>query len=111
MKRLIVVVLLCAAPLMGQEVVKSEEVLAAEAAPEEVSGFLDVVRGGGGFGVALWLGLAGLSLAAGALIVDSVINIRQSKIIPKTLVSLVREAIEDGSLKKAAQRCMDVPGP
>jgi biopolymer transport protein ExbB len=111
MKWLIVVFLLCAAPVMGQEVVKSEEVLAAEAEPEEFSGFLDVVKGGGGFGVALWLGLAGLSLAAGTLIVDSIINIRESKIIPKTLVSLVREAIEDGSLKKAAQRCSDVPGP
>ena len=108
-----VVVALLAMPVVGQEaaVVKSEAVLAAEADPEEVSGFLDVVRGGGGFGVALWLGLAGLSLAAGTLIVDSMVNIRASRIIPKTLVSLVREAIDEGSLKKAAQRCKDVPGP
>ncbi|MEA2067957.1 MAG: MotA/TolQ/ExbB proton channel family protein [Verrucomicrobiota bacterium] len=109
----IAVVLLALMPVFGEEagIVKSEAVQAAEAAPEEVSGFLDVVKGGGGFGIILWLGLAGLSLAAGSLIVDSIINIRTSKIIPKTLVSLVREAIEDGSLKKAAQRCRDVPGP
>lgn len=93
------------------EIVKNEAVLAAEAAPEEVSGFLDVIKGGGFFGMALWISLAGLSLAAGSLIVDSVLNIQEKKIIPKTLVSLVREAIDEGSLKKAAQRCRDVPGP
>lgn len=113
MKRMMVVFLLCAVAAFAQqaEIVKSEAVVEAEAAPEKVSGFIDVVKGGGAFGVSLWLGLAGLSLAAGALIVDSVINIRASKIIPNTLVSLVREAIEEESLKKAAQRCRDVPGP
>lgn len=113
MRWLIMVLLICAVPVFGDDadLVKSEAVHATEAAPEPVTGFLDVVKGGGGFGVFLWLGLAGLSLAAGALIVDSMINIRASKIIPKTLVSLVREAIEEGSLKKAAQRCRDVPGP
>ena len=113
MKKIGIVLLFVTATAFAQEpeMVKSEAVQAAEAAPEEVSGFLDVVRGGGAFGVALWIGLAGLSLAAGTLIVDSVLNIRASKIIPKTLVSLVREAIEEGSLKKAAQRCRDVPGP
>ena len=113
MKRMMVVCLFCAMAAFAQqaEIVKSEAVVEAEAAPEKVSGFIDVVKGGGAFGVSLWLGLAGLSLAAGALIVDSVINIRASKIIPNTLVSLVREAIEEESLKKAAQRCRDVPGP
>ncbi len=113
MKKWIVMLLLTGAPVFAQEaeIVKSEAVEAAEAAPEEVSGFMDVVRGGGAFGMCLWIGLAGLSLAAGALIVDSTLNIQEKKIIPKTLVSLVREAIEEGSLKKAAQRCKDVPGP
>ena len=113
MKWLMMVLLLGAVSVFAEdaEIVKSEAVQAAEAAPEESSGFMEVVKGGGGFGMALWIGLAGLSLAAGTLIVDSAINIRASKIIPKTLISLVREAIEDGSLKKAAQRCKDVPGP
>ena len=93
------------------EIVKSEAVQVAESAPEETSGFIDVVKGGGPFGVCLWLGLAGLSLAAGSLIVDSSLNIRESRIIPKTLVSLVREAMDEGSIKKAAQRCRDVAGP
>ncbi|MEE9369687.1 MAG: MotA/TolQ/ExbB proton channel family protein [Pontiella sp.] len=109
----IMIVVVLSVPVFGQEaeIVKNEAVQAAEAVPEEVSGFLDVVKGGGGFGISLWLGLAGLSMAAGTLIVDSIINIRASKIIPKTLISLVREAIDDGSLKKAAQRCRDLPGP
>lgn len=113
MKRWIAVLLIAGSAVFAQgaEIVKSEAVQAAEAAPEEVSGFLDVVKGGGAFGMVLWLGLAGLSLAAGTLIVDSLLNIQEKKIIPKTLVSLVREAIEEGSLKKAAQRCRDVPGP
>ncbi|MDF7823224.1 MotA/TolQ/ExbB proton channel family protein [Pontiellaceae bacterium B12227] len=114
MKWLILMIMVSVAfPSVAQEaeIVKSEAVQAAETAPEEVSGFMDVVKGGGAFGIFLWCGLAGLSLAACALIVDSVLNIRISRIIPKTLVSLVREAIEDGSMKKAAQRCKDVPGP
>lgn len=113
MKKIGMVVLLLAVSSFAQEaeIVKNEAVLAAEEAPEETSDFLDVVKGGGAFGMILWAGLAGLSLAAGALIIDSVLNIRTSKIIPTTLVSLVREAIEDGSMKKAAQRCRDVPGP
>jgi len=116
MKRIIMVALgvLCVFSAFAQdegEVVLSKEAQAAEEAAEESSGFIDVVKGGGGFGIFLWLALAGLSLATGSLAVDSFINIRESKIIPKTLVSLVSEAIEDGSLKKAAQRCRDVPGP
>jgi len=113
MKRLMVVLILAGSAAFAQEaeIVKNEAVQAAEAAPEEVSGFLDVVRGGGAFGMCLWVGLAGLSLAAGSLIVDSALNIQEKKIIPNTLVSLIREAIDEGSLKKAAQRCKDVPGP
>ncbi|QBG48731.1 MotA/TolQ/ExbB proton channel family protein [Verrucomicrobia bacterium S94] len=113
MKRWIMVLLIAGSAVFAEEaeIVKSEAVQAAEAAPEEVSGFLDVVKGGGAFGMVLWIGLAGLSLAAGSLIIDSLLNIQEKKIIPKTLVSLVREAIEEGSLKKAAQRCRDVPGP
>lgn len=109
----VAIVLLVLMPALGQEdaIAKSEAVQAAEAAPEETSGFIDVVKGGGAFGIILWVGLAGLSLAASALVFDSFANIRASKIIPKTLVSLVREAIDEGSLKKAAQRCRDVPGP
>lgn len=85
---------------------------AAELQEEDASsGFMDVVKGGGAFGVALWLSLAGLSIAGGALVVDSFVNIREGRIIPKTLVSLVREAVEEGSYSKAAQRCRDVPGP
>jgi biopolymer transport protein ExbB len=111
MKQLFVVLLLCASATMAQEVVQSEEVQKAEALPEETSSFMDVVKGGGVFGMCLWAGLAGLSIAAGTLIVDSTLNIQLNKIIPKTLVSLVREAVEEGSMKKAAQRCRDVPGP
>lgn len=113
MKWLILVLLMTGGAAVAQEaeIVKSEEVLAAEDSPKEVSGFLHVVKGGGVFGMCLWIGLAGLSLAAGALIVDSALNIQEKKIIPKTLVSLVREAIEEGSLKKASQRCRDVSGP
>jgi biopolymer transport protein ExbB len=90
----------------------SEEGVEPEAADSiAASGFLDVVRGGGPLGIALWIGLAGLSMAACTLVVDSALNIQERKMIPGTLKSLVREALEEGSVKKAAQRCRDVPGP
>lgn len=111
MKYIAVLCLLIAAPVLAQDVVKSEAVQSAEAVPEETSGFMDVVKGGGGFGMGLWAGLAGLSIAAGTLIIDSALNIQLKKIIPTTLISLVREAVDEGSMKKAAQRCRDVPGP
>ena len=111
MKCIVVAYLLIAAPVFAQDVVKSEAVQKAETMPEETSGFLDVVKGGGGFGICLWAGLAGLSIAAGTLIIDSTLNIQLKKIIPPTLISLVREAVDEGSMKKAAQRCRDVPGP
>lgn len=110
-KCILVACLLTAAPVLAQDVVKSEEVQKAESMPEEASGFMDVVKGGGGFGMGLWAGLAGLSIAAGTLIIDSTLNIQIRKIIPTTLISLVREAVDEGSMKKAAQRCRDVPGP
>ena len=111
MKKIAVLMLLITAPVFAQDVVKSEEVQQAESMPEETSGFMDVVKGGGGFGICLWAGLAGLSIAASTLIIDSTLNIQIKKIIPKTLISLVREAVDEGSMKKAAQRCRDVPGP
>ncbi|MCF7848515.1 MAG: hypothetical protein K9M45_06665, partial [Kiritimatiellales bacterium] len=100
MKRIIMIALgvLCVCSVFAQqegEIVLSKEAQAAEEAAEESSGFIDVVKGGGGFGIILWLALAGLSLATGSLVVDSLMNIRESKIIPKTLVSLVTEAIEE----------------
>jgi len=116
MKRIIIAIalgLFCVCSTFAQQedgIVLSKEAQTAEAA-EESSGFLDVVKGGGCFGLFLWIALTGLSLATGSLAVDSFINIRESKIIPRTLISLVNEAIEEGSLKKAAQRCRDVPGP
>ena len=96
--------------LFGQEIVKSDDVVAAEAVMNEGSGFLDVVRGGGFFGVILWLGLAGLSLATTSLVFDSFLSIRISKIIPQSLTSLVQEALEEGAIEKAVQRCKDLPG-
>ena len=62
-KKMAFAIMLFIAPIYAQEaqIEKSEAVQAAEAAPEEASGFIDVVKGGGGFGICLWLGLAGLS--------------------------------------------------
>ncbi len=82
----------------------------AEAATTTGGGFFTVVRGGGALGIILWLALATASIAGLALIVDSFINIRVSKLIPPGMLDRVREAMEQGDLVKAMQYCEEHSG-
>ncbi len=75
------------------------------------SGFWDVVGSGGILGIILWLSLLAASVAGIALIVDSFITIRAPKIAPETLVSEVREAMEQGDVMKALKHCEENPVP
>ncbi len=72
-----------------------------EAIPEETPGFLQVVAAGGPVGVILWIAIFASSVAGIALIVDSFITIRETKIAPGALVDQVREAMEQGDVMKA----------
>jgi len=97
-----------AAPAGGLE-------LAADAAGDgeepASTGFMAVVMSGGFMGVILWLSLLACSLAGVALIVDSFITIKSRKIVPESLVTKVKEAMEQGDVMKAIKECEEEPGP
>ena len=77
----------------------------------ERAGFFKIVMSGGFLGILLWLLLALSSIAGFALIMDSFITIREKKIVPDTLISNVREAMEQGDVMKALEHCESEPGP
>lgn len=86
---------------------------AEDAAEKEgsASGFWSVIAGSGIFGIVLWLSILACSIACVALIVDSFITIRQSKISPLELENRVREAMEEGDVMKALDYCEEDPSP
>ncbi len=88
-------------------VVEADE---TEAVAPPTQGFMSVIRGSGRIGMVLWLALLCASIAGVALIVDSFINIRVSKLIPPGMLDRVREAMEQGDLVKAMQYCEEHPG-
>lgn len=97
------------APPAGAEITQPED---ADAAPgREGLGFGDVIRQSGLMGVILWIALLAVSVAGVWLVIDSFITIRQRKIVPETLVSRVREAMEQGDVMKAIDHCAAEPGP
>jgi biopolymer transport protein ExbB len=84
-----------------------------EASPDvpQGPGFLQIVTGAGALGVILWLALLAASAGGIALIVDSFITIRATKIAPVQLVNDVRSAMEQGDVMKALQHCEETPVP
>lgn len=104
---------LSVAPAFGQMEL-TEEAKAAEAAKANESSpmnFMNVVTSSGWLGVVLWLALGACSVAGFSLIVDSFVTVREKKIVPKSLVDRVREAIEQGDVMKALKECEKEPGP
>lgn len=98
-----------AAPAAGQMALTDPN--AAKEADVAHMGIYDIVFKSGWFGVLIWLLLIGSSIAGGALIVDSFLNISEKKIAPESLVNGVREAMEQGDVLKAMKRCEEIPGP
>lgn len=94
----------------AQELVENAEVAEQEVAGDGGVAISNILLGGGLLSVAIWLVLAVLSIAATWLIVDSFVNIREKKIIPQMQMSLISEALEEGNVDKAIQRCKDEPG-
>ena len=86
-----------------------DEGAAAEAAPS--SGLWQVITGSGLLGIFLWLCLLADSIAAAWLAIDFFVTINPKKIIPESLVNEVREAMEQGDVMKALQRCEQDQGP
>ncbi len=109
------IMLLPFAPVWAQgegEVVLDPAVAAEAEAAEDIDttmGFFTIVRNSGWMGVVLWMALIASSIAAVALVIDSFITIKPSKIAPEDLVEKVREAMEQGDVMKAIQHCEEEP--
>lgn len=95
----------------GGDMELAEEAQEAAEADEGGSGFLQVVTQSGIFGVVLWLAILACSIAGVALIVDSFITIKQSKISPVSLENDVEQAMEEGDVMKALEYCEQDPSP
>ena len=81
------------------------------AAPAQHGGLMAVILRSGPFGVLIWLLLVTCSIISVALIVDSLLTIKDAKIMPQSLVDEVRASMEQGDLLKAVQFCDANPGP
>jgi biopolymer transport protein ExbB len=95
---------------------------AAEAAEESAEGeeaapaaggqtFFDIVFGGSAMDITVWMLIFLTSLATIALIIDSFLSIRASKIMPVELVKAVKDALAEGDLGAAIEACEATPGP
>jgi len=72
--------------------------------------FYNVVFGSGPSGVALWLALLAVAVAATYFAVDSAIIVRPQKVMPESLIARVREAMAEGDVAKAIKACDSEPG-
>lgn len=109
MKWIILILAVAALSVVAQDVVMNEAAVEAEALGSG-DGFFNVVARGGFLGIALWVALAGLSVAGTHLIVDSFLKIKESRIIPTELTEDVRTALDAGDFEKANQLCSEEPG-
>ena len=90
---------------LAQEMVMEEGAAAAAAADSGGMGLWSVIAGSGWLGIVLWMALLGCSVAAAWLAIDFFITVNPKKIIPESLVNDVREAMAQGDVMKAVQRC------
>lgn len=73
-------------------------------------GLWSIIAGSGWLGIILWTALLACSVAAAWLAIDFSITVSAKKIVPEELVNDVREAMEQGDVMKAVQRCEEDPG-
>jgi biopolymer transport protein ExbB len=83
----------------------------APATAQHSANLFIIIINSGPAGIIVWLSLITCSLISVALIIDSFINIKDTKIMPESLVNEVRTAMEQGDLLKAVQFCDANPGP
>lgn len=73
-------------------------------------GLWAIIAGSGLLGIILWSALGLCSIAAAWLAIDFFITVNPKKIISDDLVNDVREAMEQGDVMKAMQRCEEDHG-
>ncbi|HIN52760.1 MAG TPA: MotA/TolQ/ExbB proton channel family protein, partial [Planctomycetes bacterium] len=79
---------------------------AGEPAPD---GLLDIVFSGGLTGMAILILLLGLSLTAVYLVVDHILTLRASEIMPVELGVQLRELLSSGKYREADALCRETP--
>jgi len=84
---------------------------AAKTEAPHSAGIWEVMTRAGFFGLLIWVLLIVCSIISVALIIDSFINIKDTKIMPPSLVNEIRTSMEQGDLLKAIQFCEANPGP
>ena len=72
-------------------------------------GFFDIVFAGGWIGALIMLLLLALSITAAYLVIDHLLTIRRSEIMPDGLSEQVRQLLSNGQLTEADQICRSNP--
>lgn len=85
---------------------------AASGVEQETSGgFLDILLSGGLFGTTILLVLVVLSMLAVYLIIEQVMTLRRSEVMPSGLGEEVRQLLSQGKLQDAGELCRQKPSP
>ena len=109
---MVVIAALVVLPMVGwaQDLVMDDAIGADAGADAAGMGLWAIIAGSGWLGIVLWTALLACSVAAAWLAIDFSITVNPKKIIPDSLVTDVREAMEQGDVMKALQRCEQDPG-
>lgn len=78
---------------------------------EASDSFFSIIFSGGFLGIAIMLSLIALSLLTCYLIIDQVLTLRRSDILPKGFADSIRQLLAQGRLKEADQLCREKPSP
>ena len=109
----LVAVLFVVAPLMALAQESGEVTIDPEAVEDGGGGGMSlfaIIFGSGWLGMVLWLALLSCSVAAAWLAIDFFITIKPKKIMPEGLVNDVKQAMDEGDVMKAMERCEQEPG-
>ena len=73
------------------------------------NGFLEILFSGGWVGLAIVMLLFALSLTAAYLIIDHLMALRRSKLLPEQVANNVRSLVATGNLAEAQKLCVETP--
>ena len=74
-------------------------------------GFISIVVSSGFTGVLLWLALLAALFVGIYFVVDGILLLRVSRVMPPTLLAKVREAMSQGDVAAALEHCKNEPRP
>lgn len=80
-------------------------------AAEQAGGFFDVVFSGGWVGTSIVVALLVLSMIAVYLIIEQIMLLRRTEVMPKSLADNTRQFLAQGKLQEADAACRAAPSP